>query len=78
MQRPRDSPREMPVVEYIGFQFEHEQQDNPGDRIDTRGEPFNDISQVDAIGEAMRRSSPFFGEEQVNVDGEKCVDRVFE
>ena len=51
MQRPRDSTRELFVVEHPGFEFEHQQQDDPGERVDRRGIGLDDVEQADAVRE---------------------------
>ena len=78
MQRPRDRSRKLLVLENPGFEFEHEQQDDPGERIDRRGIGLDEVEHRNAIRELQFGRSVFLDKEQVNVEGQQRVNRVLE
>ena len=78
MQGPRNSSCEVPVVDHIGFEFEHEQQNHPCGRVNAGCESLDDVGQDYSISKAVRLRLPFHGEEQVDIKCEQCIDRILE
>ncbi len=78
MQGPRNAFRELLIIEHVGLEFEHEEQNHPCGRVNAGREPLDDVRQDYSVSKAVRRSSPFHDEEQVDIESKKCVDRIFE
>lgn len=76
MQRPGDAAREMFVIEYVSLQLEHQQQYDPGRRIDGCRECFDHICERYAIREPMGRCRPLLGKEEVNIERQQCINCV--
>ncbi len=77
MQGQDNLSRQVPGLEHIGFELEHQQQDYPGCRIDGGCVCLDDVGDCEPVCEAVRGGSPFFDKEQVNIQGQECVDRIF-
>ena len=78
MQRPADGLRKMFVFEYIGLEFKHKQQDDPGECVDRGSVGILDVRQADAVWVPEWRRRIFLDKEPVNVHCEERVDNVFE
>ena len=78
MQCPGNGLCEMLVIDYIGFKFKHQQQDDPGQRVNCGRVRFHEIRDANAVRISQWRCGKFLGEEQVDVCREKHVNRVFE
>ncbi len=67
VQAQRDRRREVTVLEHVGFELEHQQQNDPRESVDRRCIRFDDVGQTDAVRKLQPSRSEFLVEEPVNV-----------
>jgi hypothetical protein len=71
-------PRKVPVIENVGFQFEHQQQKHPRSGIDRRCVRFDHIEPRHIALKLKERCQKFFAPENEYVECKQGIDSVLE
>ena len=50
VQRPGNTPCKVAILENVGLEFEHEQQDDPGRGVDGRRVSIDDVAESNSVG----------------------------
>jgi hypothetical protein len=78
VQGPGDRAREVLILENAGLEFKHQQQDNPGGRIDGCRVGADQVTNTNAIRIEQLVGKILFGKKPVHVHRQKDVNGVLE
>lgn len=64
------------VFEYVGFELEHQEQNDPGRGVYRRGVSVNDFEDGNTVGKLHRGGEHFLAPEHIDIEREQCVHKV--